>query len=231
MQLSKRMGRLASLVTEGNRLADVGTDHGYIPIALVQEGKIPSALAMDVNPGPLARAGEHIRQAGLAAYIEPRLSDGLQKLQAGEADTVLIAGMGGMLTVRILSGGGRGLDTVQELILQPQSDIHRVRQWLSEHDWQICTEDLVEEDEKYYPLMKAVRGRGQTFTEAELYYGKTKLQQSPKILGSYLKEKRLEYEKILVRLRQNGRDDTERSVEINIQLRMIEEIQKEVLNG
>ena len=78
MQLSRRMQKLASLVTEGNRLADVGTDHGYIPIALVQAGKIPSAIAMDVNRGPLARAEAHIREAGLATYIETRLSDGKQ---------------------------------------------------------------------------------------------------------------------------------------------------------
>lgn len=104
MKLSKRMQRLASLVTEGNRLADVGTDHGYIPIALVQEGKIPHAIAMDVNAGPLSRAIEHIRESGLSTYIETRQSDGLAGLLPKEADTVLIAGMGGMLTVRILEG-------------------------------------------------------------------------------------------------------------------------------
>ena len=118
MQLSNRMRKLASLVTKGNRLADVGTDHAYIPIALVREGRIPSALAMDVNQGPLSRAREHIRSSGLDTYIETRLSDGLEKLRSEEADTVLIAGMGGMLTVRILEGGFHCLDTVQELILQ-----------------------------------------------------------------------------------------------------------------
>ena len=105
MQLSARMERLASKVPYGSRLADVGTDHGYIPIALVLRGKISSAVAMDVNPGPLKRAEEHIRGQKLSAYIETRLSDGLTALQAGEADTVLIAGMGGALTVRILKGG------------------------------------------------------------------------------------------------------------------------------
>ena len=133
MQLSRRMQRLASLVTEGNRLADVGTDHGYVPIALVRERKIPSAVAMDVNKGPLARAEEHIREAGLSTYIRLRRSDGLQELQAGEADTILIAGMGGMLMVRILEEGGHCLDMAEELILQPQSDIYMVRRWLSEH--------------------------------------------------------------------------------------------------
>ncbi|MDE7059206.1 MAG: class I SAM-dependent methyltransferase, partial [Lachnospiraceae bacterium] len=103
MQLSKRMQRLASLVTEENRLADIGTDHGYIPIYLIQQKKIQSALAMDINSGPLSRAKEHIEASGLTTYIETRLSDGLCKLEADEADTVLIAGMGGMLMVSILN--------------------------------------------------------------------------------------------------------------------------------
>ena len=97
--------RLAA--TKGSRLADIGTDHGYIPIALVQEGRIPSALAMDVGKGPLSRAREHIHSQGLDTYIETRLSDGLTELHEGEADTVLIAGMGGMLMKRILEGGKR----------------------------------------------------------------------------------------------------------------------------
>ena len=75
IQLSKRMDKLAGLVTAGNRLADVGTDHGYIPIALVQSGKIPSAIAMDINKGPLERAREHIREQHLDTYITTRLSD------------------------------------------------------------------------------------------------------------------------------------------------------------
>ena len=97
--------RLAA--TKGSRLADIGTDHGYIPIALVQKGRIPSALAMDVGKGPLSRAREHIHSQGLDTYIETRLSDGLTELHEGEADTVLIAGMGGMLMKRILEGGKR----------------------------------------------------------------------------------------------------------------------------
>ena len=133
MQLSARMERLASKVPYGSRLADVGTDHGYIPIALVLRGKISSAVAMDVNPGPLKRAEEHICGQKLSAYIETRLSDGLTALQAGEADTVLIAGMGGNLTKRILAEGKEVLETVKELVLQPQSEIWKVRRWLREN--------------------------------------------------------------------------------------------------
>ena len=102
MELSKRLQAVAGFVSEGNRLVDVGTDHGYIPIYLVKTGKIPSAIAMDVKKGPLSRAEEHIGQAGLDAYIECRLSDGLRGLKPGEGESLLLAGMGGNLMIRIL---------------------------------------------------------------------------------------------------------------------------------
>ena len=105
MQLSKRLSAVASLITEGSRLADIGTDHGYVPIALVENGSIPSAVAMDVNKGPLERAQEHIREKHLEDRIKTRLSDGVKALEEGEADAVLIAGMGGMLVIRILDAG------------------------------------------------------------------------------------------------------------------------------
>ena len=105
MQISERLRTVAGMVSPGCRLADVGTDHAYIPIYLMQNGVIPQAVAMDINQGPLLRATENIRRYGLTGRIETRLSDGLEKLQAGEADTILIAGMGGLLMVRILETG------------------------------------------------------------------------------------------------------------------------------
>ena len=105
MQLSKRLSAVAEFVTPGGCLVDVGTDHGYVPIALLEQKKISSAIAMDVNRGPLERAREHIAQYQMGDYIETRLSDGLHALRAGEGDSLLIAGMGGGLTIRILSEG------------------------------------------------------------------------------------------------------------------------------
>ena len=159
-------------VTPGNRLADVGTDHGYIPIALCLEGVIPSALAMDVNPGPLERAKEHIQQFDLETDIHTRLSDGVQALCPGEADSVLIAGMGGALTVKILEAGEKVLASVKELILQPQSEIDKVRSYLLTHGYVIVGEKMVYEDGKYYPAMRAVHGEMPLWQEVELQYGK-----------------------------------------------------------
>lgn len=145
------------MVTSGGILADIGTDHGYVPIALVQEGRIKGAIAMDINKGPLAHARENIAAADLQAYIQTRLSDGVAALQEGEADTILIAGMGGELVLHILEEGKKVCAAASELILQPQSDIRKVREYLREHRYRIVDEDMVFEDGKYYPMMRAVR--------------------------------------------------------------------------
>ena len=150
------MKAVASMVTPGSVLADVGTDHGYVPISLVQHKKIPKAIAMDVNVGPLQRAREHIAEFQLEEFIETRLSDGVKELEVGEVDSILIAGMGGELVIRILTDGMEVCRNAKELILQPQSDLEKVRQFLREKKYKIVDEDMVIEDGKYYPMMKVV---------------------------------------------------------------------------
>lgn len=150
------MKAVAAMVTSGGVLADVGTDHGYIPIALIQRQKIKSAIAMDINKGPLARAQDNIASAQLGDYIQTRLSDGVAALGEGEADSILIAGMGGELVIHILSEGEKVCKAASELILQPQSDIRKVREYLRLHQYKIVDEDMICEDGKYYPMMRVV---------------------------------------------------------------------------
>ena len=196
------------MVSPGNRLVDVGTDHGYVPICLCETKRIPSAIAMDINEGPLLRAKSHIEEAGLTGYIQTRLSDGLAALKAGEGDTVLIAGMGGILMEKILHEGRETLSSVRELILQPQSDIAGVRQWLDRNEWQIVCEDIVMEEGKYYPMMKAVQGRGRSYTLPEFRYGRADLQQSLPVQEEYLRKQLQAHEKILERLPKEGKERT-----------------------
>ena len=195
----------ASFVTPGNRLADVGTDHGYIPIALVQEKIIPSALAMDVNPGPLERAKQHIREFHLESDIHTRLSDGVQSLQPGEADSVLIAGIGGALTVKILQEGREVLRTVKELILQPQSEIDKVRRYLEQAGYKITKEDMVWEEGKYYQVMKAEAGEMHYDCENFYHYGKLLLESGHPVLRKNLTQRRALCEQLLKKLDQEGR--------------------------
>ncbi|MBQ1682596.1 MAG: SAM-dependent methyltransferase [Agathobacter sp.] len=150
------MEAVAAMVTPGYKICDVGTDHAYIPIYLVQSGANPSALAMDLREGPLSRADEHIRDYHLEDRIATRLSDGIEALQDGEADSLIIAGMGGEVVLHILKAFPEKCRHFKEMILQPQSDVDKVRRYLRENDFKIVDEDMILEDGKYYPMFKVV---------------------------------------------------------------------------
>lgn len=155
MVLSRRLQMLADMVTPGNSVADVGCDHAFLSIYLIQAGISPHVLAMDVQKGPLAAAREHIEGSGLNTYIKLRLSDGLEGLGEGEAETVLCAGMGGRLMERILKAGETKARAMKELILQPQSELKEFRAFLRQAGYRILAENGVYEDGKYYFAMKA----------------------------------------------------------------------------
>ena len=125
--LSVRLRNIAEMVTPGSRLADVGTDHAWLPVWLCKQGRINAAVAMDLREGPLAAARVHIREAGLEKKIAVRLSDGLRELKTGEADCIVIAGMGGELIRRILADDADRLHTYSELILGPQSEPEKLK--------------------------------------------------------------------------------------------------------
>lgn len=155
VKLSERLKAVAELVKPCDTLADVGTDHGYIPIYLRDCKKIKYAIAMDINKGPLLHASEHIKQYHMTESIETRLSDGLLALKPGEADVIVIAGMGGSLMMRILSQGRETACMAKSLVLQPQSELMAFREFLYKNGYQITAEDMVFEDGKYYPMMAA----------------------------------------------------------------------------
>ena len=204
IKISNRLLAVASFVTDGNILADVGTDHGYIPIYLMQKERIPKAIAMDINAGPLQRAKEHIDVYGLNDYIETRLSDGVAALVPGEVDTVLIAGMGGGLVMHILEEGKEVCIQAKELVLQPQSELERVRAYLWSNGYVILEEDMVLEDEKFYPMMRVAYQNviDTESAENQLFcrYGKHLLEQRHVVLGEYLKREEKLYAGILKNL-------------------------------
>lgn len=156
--LSERLRAVAAMVTAGNRVCDVGCDHGFVSIFLAQQGISPGVLAMDVRSGPLGAAREHIAERGLEHIIETRLSDGLHNYNVGEADTLICAGMGGRLMMRILSDDRDKTDSFRELILQPQSEVEQFRAWLRSRGYRITDENMIEEDGKFYPMMRVATG-------------------------------------------------------------------------
>lgn len=191
MGLSLRMQRVADMVEPCERVADIGCDHGYVSIYLVEQGIADHVLAMDVRKGPLSRAEANIRQKQLQTRIECRLSDGLERLQPGEADTILLAGMGGPLMIDILTKGSNKRLGTETLIVQPQSDIPEVRRYLHRIGYEITAEDMLQEDGKYYTVMKAKPSNSDTATdklwsEAEEQYGKLLLEKQSPVLKQYL---------------------------------------------
>lgn len=247
MELSLRLHAVAGLVTPGNRLADVGTDHGYIPIFLVREGKVPCAIAMDVNKGPLQQAMEHISREGLENRITTRLSDGMKKLQPGEVDTVVIAGMGGALTIRILEDSMEVLESLKELILQPQSEIAKVRRWLEEHGFWIADEDMVLEDGKYYPMMRVAKAKcleetkgieilvsgtddteRNSMSDREALYGPVLLRKKHPCLKEFLQWERGIKEKVLEQLKNAGDGAEKRRKEVAEALKLNKEAWMEI---
>ena len=130
MELSKRLRAVADLVTAGYQVADIGTDHAYIPIFLAETGKTDYAVAMDVNKGPLRKAQENICAYKMEEQIETRLSDGFSALKVQEVQSAVIAGMGGNLVIRILEEGHDVVSCLKECILQPQSEPDKVRAFL-----------------------------------------------------------------------------------------------------
>lgn len=177
--LSPRLRAIARQVPPGARLTDVGTDHAYLPAALLLEGRIAGAIASDVNEGPLARGRATARTYGLEDVLELRLSSGLEEIQAGETDTVVIAGMGGELIAEILAQAPWTRDVL--LLLQPMTAQAVLRRWLLENGYVIQAETLVREGEKFYQLL-TVRGGQETrpYTPGELWAGRqTRGEESP----------------------------------------------------
>lgn len=156
MELSQRLQAVVNLVTPGNVVADVGCDHAYASIYLIEKKICKKVVAMDVNKGPLDIAKGHIEEYAYSEYIETRLSDGVSALQVGEANTLICAGMGGRLTVDILEKGKDKICFMKELILQPQSEVWLVRRHLKNQGFLIVEENMVHEDGKYYFLMRGV---------------------------------------------------------------------------
>jgi len=149
---------VAGLVQPCKSIADIGCDHGYVAMELVRSKVCRHVIAMDVNSGPLDRARHNIADFCMQDYIETRLSDGVSALREGEAEGIICAGMGGKLVISILEQGKKLIGEMKQVILQPQSELSEVRGYLREKGYLVEKEDIIYEDGKYYPMMRALPG-------------------------------------------------------------------------
>lgn len=227
MELSARLEAVAKMVTKGNRVCDVGCDHGYISIYLVKNNISPYVYAMDVNKGPLERAKDHIQGYGFESRIETILSDGLMTLGDRESDALVCAGMGGKLVIKILTEGMEKVQAMQELILQPQSEIHLVRAFLREQGFYIDREDMVFEDGKYYPMMHVLVHSDKKNEDNPVFdkFGPMLLKEKHPILRKYLAYTKITLDEIEKKL--SAEEKTEkiekRMTELKIQQKEVED--------
>ncbi len=214
IHLSARLKAVSGMVTAGCSVCDVGCDHGYLSIYLIEQKISPKVLAMDVRKGPLGHAREHVAKAGLEDYITLRLSDGLDGFEAGEAESLVLAGMGGRLMQRILEREPQKTKAFRELILQPQSELAGLRRFLRSEGYAVQAEDMVWEEGKYYPVIKALPGalerstksleETETDRELEDRYGSCLLREKHPVLLSYLKEEREALGRLIQTLEEAG---------------------------
>ena len=202
LELSPRLAAIAAQVPQGARLADIGTDHAYLPTALLLAGRIERAVASDVREGPLQRGRETARHYGQEENITFRCCDGLEGLTPDQADTVVIAGMGGELIARILSQTPWTREA--RLLLQPMTGQPALRRWLVENGYCIQREQIVREGEKFYVILTVRGGQSQPYTPAELWVGRqTQGEDNPHRLD-YLRDQLRRRERALAGMRQSA---------------------------
>ena len=170
MELTARLRVLAELVPQDSRLADVGTDHAYLPVWLILQGRISRAIAADLREGPLGRARETAQQYHVMERIEFRLCDGLSAISPEEVDTISIAGMGGETIASILQDAPWSRE--KRLLLQPMTSFPDLRGWLQEHQYRIESEHIAREGNRLYTIWVVKGGRMEPLTPAELWVGK-----------------------------------------------------------
>ena len=216
--LSQRLERVAAHIPAGARLADIGSDHAYLPVALMRRGAIAAAVAGEVAATPFQAANRTVADNGLTQHITVRLADGLAAIEAGDDITaVSLCGMGGETIRDILDSGRARLSGRERLILQPNGGEQPLRQWLMENGYQILHEELLRENRFYYEIIVAERAEAMTYTAEQLYFGPLQMQaRSPEFLAKWqriLREKR----KTLVSLEQARQAVPEQKVQEIVQ--------------
>lgn len=168
-QLDSRLKLCADFVRDGAKLADIGTDHAYLPVWLCRNGKCPSAIAADINPEPLKRGQSTIIDANMSDCVKTRLSNGLKEIKVDEVDDVVIAGMGGELIATILDDCDFAKDNSKHFILQPMTKSEVLIKWLCENGFEIQKQDCCVAANKCYTVL-LVQYTGKVIARDEVYY-------------------------------------------------------------
>ncbi|WP_339250594.1 tRNA (adenine(22)-N(1))-methyltransferase TrmK [Sporosarcina sp. FSL W8-0480] len=203
-KLSERLTAVASYVETGAILADIGSDHAYLPCYLVRNKKISKAIAGEVVKGPFESAMKNVKKEGLENNIIVRLGNGLEVIEESDGvDTITIAGMGGPLIASILQEGNTKLDGVKRLITQPNIHASSIREWAVENGWTIIDEEILKEDSKIYEILVLERGQA-SYDELEMKFGPYLLNEKSPVFIEKWKRESDEWNRILDSLEKAG---------------------------
>ena len=230
MELSKRLKFIASHIEKCKSIADIGTDHGYIPIYAVKNNLCESAIASDINKDPVRKSKLNISLEGLSEKIETRLGGGLEPIKTKEVDGIIIAGMGGNLIRDILEEGKNKLPFFKFIILQPAQNPEVLREYLYNNGYKILEEDLCFDEGIYYELFKVVKNNEEHTKVDNIFYefSPILLKKKHTLMFPYLESKEEKYKKILGFIKDDSDFAKKRKEEIKEKLNFIESLKKEL---
>lgn len=200
MILSPRLKIIADSIQGYETAADIGSDHAYIPIYLAKNNRVKSAIATDVNSGPVEISKKRIKSYGVEAKVSVRQGDGLQIIKPGEAEVIVVAGMGGILIRDILDRDAKVAKSAKLLILQPMRDSDIIRKWLFEHDFDIIDEELVKDQDKIYEVIWAIPVSKAREVKGIMLVGDKIIEKKHPLAAEYINKKTSELEKVITAL-------------------------------
>lgn len=223
--LSKRLLKVASLIEKGKKVADIGTDHAYLPIYLVDQGISAKVVAIEANPGPLKVAEKNINKSGYADKILLRSGDGLTPLRPGEVDIAVLAGMGASNIISILEKSRDVASHLDSIIMQPMTETQDLRLYLQTHCYKLIDEELVYEDGRYYEILVAKPGIGKKYDAIMLEIGPLLIKKKHPLLVGFLEEKISHYKKVLKSLtRSNNKEARLKEKYLQKKIKAIEKV-------
>jgi tRNA (adenine22-N1)-methyltransferase len=226
MAFSERLKTVSSMISKGEIMADIGTDHGYVPIYAIRHGIMKKVIAADISRGSCDKAQANINANGFAEQIEVRCGNGLEVIRDGEVlDCLLISGMGGLLAIEIMKQNIPLIEKLKQLVVQPQRDIDAVRKFVHAHGFKIVDEDMLFEDGKYYTVLNCERGEEGEYSPCEYMFGKRLIEKKSAVLREYCMFENNKIKKILESVQNNGTgDNSGRIEEIQNKQKLYEEV-------
>jgi tRNA (adenine22-N1)-methyltransferase len=231
LKLSKRLETVVNFIPKKSKLADIGSDHAYLPCYAYLNGYITMAVAGEITDGPLRSAIEQVKKTGLENVISVRKGDGLEVIELNEVDCITIAGMGGTLIKNILDAGKEKLVGVKRLVLQPNVGAHVVREWLIENNWELIAESILEEDGKIYEVLVAEKGDGKKpydSLEAGILLGPFLMKEQNDVFRKKWNQEITHWKKIIKQLDEKAETDEglEKKRELERKIQIVEEVLK-----